>query len=66
MSNHYEPADTIKPGDILPDVSRQPVATVVMFPHEGVRVTFSGTSFIRHFPYGGPNFGFPAVRIERA
>lgn len=62
---HYEPADTITRGDILPDVSRYPVARVITIPHEGVRVTFAGTSFTRYFSYGGPDFGYPAVRIER-
>ena len=61
----YEPADQIKRGDILPDVSRHPVSGVVTFPHESVRVVFGGGEYVRHFPYGGPDFGYPAVRIER-
>ena len=62
---HYEPADTITRGDILPDVSRQPVSRVTVFPYESVRVVFGGGEYIKHFPYGGPDFGYPAVRIER-
>ena len=62
---HYSPADQIKRGDILPDVSRHPVSGVVVFPHESVRVVFGGGEYVRHFPYGGPDFGYPAVRIER-
>ena len=62
----YLTADHVRPGDILPDVSRLAVTGVVTFPHESVRVVFGGGEFIRHFPYGGPNFGYPAVRIERA
>ena len=65
MTFHYEPADTITRGDILPDVSRHPVTSVIVFPHESVRVVFGGGEYIRHFPYGGPDFGYPAVRIER-
>ena len=65
MTFHYEPADTITRGDILPDVSRYPVSGVIVFPHEGVRVVFGGGEYIRHFPYGGPDFGYPSVRIER-
>ena len=62
----YEPADTIKPGDVLPGVSRHAVTGVVVFPHESVRVSFGHGAYILHFPYGGPDFGYPAVRIERA
>ena len=62
---HYAPADQIKRGDILPDVSRHPVSGVVIFPRESVRVVFGGGEYVRHFPYGGPDFGYPAVRIER-
>lgn len=66
MSSYlYEPADTIKTGDTLPEVSRHPVTGVVVFPHESVRVVFGHGAYIRHFPYGGPDFGYPAVRIER-
>lgn len=63
----YEPADTIKTGDTLPEVSRHAVTgvDVFLFPHESVRVVFGHGAYIRHFPYGGPDFGYPAVRIER-
>ena len=61
----YEPATSIKPGDVLPEVSRQAVTGVVVFPHESVRVVFGGGAYVRYFPYGGPDFGYPAVRIER-
>lgn len=66
MTTHYLPADHVRNGDILPDVSRHAVTGVVTFPNESVRVTFGGGAFIRHFPHGGPDFGYPAVRIERA
>jgi len=62
---HYETADRIKIGDFLPEVSRHAATGVVVFPHESVRVTFGRGEYIRHFPYGGPDFGYPAVRIER-
>lgn len=61
----YIPADEIRRGDILPDVSRHPVTGVVVFPNESARLTFGGGAFIRHFSHGGPDFGFPAVRVER-
>ena len=63
---HYLPAPEILAGDILPDISRFPVATITVFPHESTRVTFSGTTFTRWFSYGGPDFGWETVRIERA
>lgn len=63
LDYRYDYADTIKPGDTLPDVSRSPVARVFVFPGSHVRVTFRGTSFTRDFPYGGPEFGFACTRI---
>ena len=63
---HYEPVDTIKTGDTLPDVSRHPVTGVTVFPHESVTVIFGHGACIRYFPYGGPDFGYPAVRIDRS
>lgn len=65
MAAHYLPVDQVHPGDILPDASRHAVTGVVVFPNESARVTFGGGAFIRHYPHGGPGFGFPAVRIER-
>lgn len=64
MNIRYDYADTIKPGDILPDVSRYPVARVIVHPNSHVRVTFKGTTFTRDFPHGGPGFGFGCARIE--
>lgn len=66
MTTHlYDPADMIRPGDILPKVSRFPVARVIVHPHSHVRATFAGTTFTRDFPHGGPDFGFECVLIER-
>jgi hypothetical protein len=61
----YLQADEIKPGDVLPTISRQVVSQVTVFPNESVRVVFEDGQYIRHFPHGGPDFGFPAVRISR-
>lgn len=61
----YLLAPDVLAGDILPDASRFAVATVTTIPYEGTRVTFAGTSFTRYYPHGGPDYGFPAVRIER-
>ena len=66
MTNYlFEPADTIKTGDIVPECSVFPVARVIVFPFSHVRVTFKGTTFTKDFPHGGPDFGFPTVRLER-
>ncbi|UVK62422.1 hypothetical protein SEA_YUMA_117 [Microbacterium phage Yuma] len=61
----YLRADEIKPGDILPDVSRSPVARVIVFPHEGVRFTFTGTGYMRYASYGGAEYGYECFRVER-
>lgn len=65
MQYLYESANLIKTGDILPEASVFPVAQVLVFPFSHVRVTFKGTTFTRDYPHGGPDFGFPSVRIER-
>lgn len=62
----FQTADSIQVGDLLPEVSRQPVSNVVVFPHESVRVVFGGGEYVRHFPWGGPDFGYPAVTIARS
>lgn len=64
MSSRYDFADTITPGDILPDVSKFPVARVIVHPASHVRVTFEGTTFTRDFVHGGLDFGFACTRIE--
>ena len=61
----YESAHLIQRGDILPDVSRSPVARVIVHPASHVRVIFEGTTFTRDYPHGGPDFGFAAARITR-
>ena len=63
MSSRYDNADTIRRGDILPDVSQFPVARVIVHPASHVRVTFEGTTFTRDFVHGGPGFGFACTRI---
>lgn len=65
MQPLYLPADQIKRGDILPDKSRSVVTSVVVFPRESVRVTHGGGQYTWHAPYGGPDFGYAVVRIER-
>lgn len=65
MSYHYLPANQVERGDILPDVSRHAVTGVAVFPGESARVTFGNGAYIRHFPYGGHEHGYAAVRIER-
>ena len=65
MTAIYLPADQIKPGDILPDVSRRPVTGASIFLNESARVTFGGGACLKWFLHGGPDYGYPAVRIER-
>lgn len=60
----YLPVDQVRPGDVLPEISRTPVAAVTVFPHESVRLVFEG-GYITHRPYGGVDYGYPAVRVER-
>ena len=61
----YRPANEIKPGDILPEISREPVARVIILPNESILITFRGTSFTKRFYHGGPDYGWPGVSIER-
>lgn len=61
----YMPADSIRPGDVLPDASRAPVAAVIVHPGSHVRVTFAGTTFTRDYRDGGPGWGFENVRVIR-
>jgi hypothetical protein len=65
MTFHYLPADEVTPGDILPDISHDTVTRIDIFPNESARAVFGHGAYVRHFPYGGPDFGYPAVRIER-
>lgn len=65
MNALYLSADEIQPGDILPDASRFPVSRVIVHPGSHVRVTFCDTTFTRDYPYGGPSYGFVAVRVGR-
>ena len=62
----YIQVDSVRIGDILPEVSRHRVTGVVTFPNESVRLVFGGGAYVRHFPHGGPDFGFPAARVERS
>jgi len=61
----HRPANEIKPGDILPEISRSTVSRVIIFPNENVRGQFADTDRPRFFPYGGPDYGWPTVSIER-
>lgn len=55
----------IEIGDILPTVSTSPVASVVEFPNQYVRVTFEGQNGCKFFQYLGPNMGWERVRVIR-
>ncbi|WNO25900.1 hypothetical protein SEA_ASEGATO_118 [Microbacterium phage ASegato] len=61
----YLRADEIKPGDILPDVSRSPVARVITVPYSHVTFRFNGTEFTRTARYGGNAYGYECFRVER-
>lgn len=65
MKHLYIPANEVKPGDTLPSVSRQRVTNVTVFPNESVRITFGHGEFIRHTPYGGPDFGWECFHVTR-
>lgn len=65
MTYHYETVDNIRPGDILPDVSRFPVSKVITHPFSHIRIMFKDTTFIKDYPYGDANFGWPSARFER-
>ena len=66
----YLRADEIRPGDILPDVSRFPVATVKRCPMltgpDFIHLSFQGAHFTRRAFDGGPGYGFECFRVERA
>lgn len=61
----YLRADEIKPGDILPDVSRSTVTRVIVDPRSHVTLRFDGTEFTRTARYGGPDYGYECFRVER-
>lgn len=61
----YLRADELRAGDILPDVSRQPIRRVFVTPRSHVLITFKGTEFKRHTRYGGREYGFECFRVER-
>lgn len=63
----YLRADEIKSGDILPDVSRTPVATVRKTVNDAghpVYITFPH-GFVRVARYGGKEYGYECFRVER-
>ncbi|AXH50164.1 hypothetical protein SEA_MUSETTA_4 [Microbacterium phage Musetta] len=61
----YLRADEIKPGDILPDVSRSTVTRVIVDPRSHVTFRFNGTEFTRTARYGGSEYGYECFRVER-
>lgn len=61
----YLRADEIKPGDILPDVSRSAVTRVLTVPYSHVTFRFDGTEFTRTARYGGNAYGYECFRVER-
>lgn len=60
----YLSADELRSGDMLPTKSRWPVETVTVVPGSHVTVTHLN-GFNWHTLYGGPEFGFGAVHVER-
>ena len=62
----YLRADEVKPGDILPDVSRFAVSRVIVDPRSHVTFRFTGTEFTRTARYGGPEYGYECFRVLRA
>lgn len=64
----YLRADEIKPGDILPDVSRTPVVAIGRTLDDGghpIVLTFA-TMFTRTARFGGAEYGYECFRVERA
>lgn len=61
----YIPSDEIKAGDVLPDKSRWPVHSVTIVPRSHVTVVHGG-GYIWHAYYGGADFGWHSVRVERS
>ena len=62
----YLRADEVKPGDILPDVSRSPVSHVIVDPRSHVTFRFTGTELTRTARYGGPEYGYECFYVLRA
>ena len=62
----YLSADEIKQGDILPGVSRFPVARVIIAPRSQVTLRFKRTEFTRIARYGGEGYGFECFFVLRA
>lgn len=62
----YLRADEIKPGDILPDVSRFPVTHVIVDPRSHITIRFDGTEFTRTARYGGPEYGYECFQALSA
>lgn len=61
----YLRADELLAGDILPDISRQPIDRIIITPRSHALITFKGTEFKRHTRYGGDGYGFECFRVER-
>ena len=61
----YLSADEIKQGDILPDVSRFPVARVIIDPRSHVTFRFERTEFTQTARYGGEGYGFECFYVLR-
>lgn len=62
----YLRADEIKPGDVLPDVSRQPVSRVIVDTENGsALIRFEGTEFSHTARHGGPGYGFECFSVKR-
>ena len=62
----YLSADEIKQGDILPGVSRFPVARVIIDPRSHVTFRFERTEFTRTARYGGEGYGFECFFVLRS
>ena len=62
----YLRADEVKPGDILPDVSRFAVSRVIVDPRSHVTFRFAGTEFTRTARCGGPEYGYECFLVLRA
>lgn len=64
MNHLYIPADEIRPGDTLPDVSRFAVASVGLYPAR-VEIAFTGTHGARVDCDRSDGHGYRHFRVER-